>query len=182
MTEAEFLQADNRIHCVFYFIAPHRLKAIDLEFIKELAPLVPIIPVVSKSDIMTLKERNYYLEAVKQKIDALSVDEPAVYDFQGDDLTVFGGGATDGDEVPPNKNTELVRVPNLFAIVCDNSPERVYPWGKLVIDDNEVSDFRRLQTILFENGMFYFILFKYTYIIFFCSRFSRRASSERYDG
>ena len=55
MTEAEFLQADDRIHCIFYFIAPHRFKAIDAEFIKELAPLASIIPVVAKADIMTVK-------------------------------------------------------------------------------------------------------------------------------
>ena len=55
MTEAEFLQADDRIHCIFYFIAPHRFKAIDAEFIKELAPLASVIPVVAKADIMTVK-------------------------------------------------------------------------------------------------------------------------------
>jgi len=53
--------------------------------------------------------------------------------------------------VPPNKNTELIRVPNLFAVVCDSSPERVYPWGTLMIDDPNVSDFSRVQTLLFEN-------------------------------
>lgn len=152
MTEAEFLQSDDRIHCIFYFIAPHRLKAIDLDFFRELSPLVPIVPVVAKADIMTIKERNYYLEAIKQKLDALSEEmkESCVYDFLGDDIVTLGADAAD-QPVTQSKSTELIRTPNLFAIVCDNGPERVYPWGKLRIDDHKVSDFRRLQTILFES-------------------------------
>lgn len=152
MTEAEFLQSDDRIHCVFYFMAPHRLKAIDLDFFREVAPLAPIIPIVAKADIMTLKERNYYLEAIKQKLDALSdqMKESCVYDFLGDDIVTLGAAAADETETQ-SKSTELIRTPNLFAVVCDVGPERAYPWGKLRIDDHKVSDFRRLQTILFEN-------------------------------
>ena len=50
MTEAEFLQADDRIHCVFYFLASHRMKDIDREFITQLSPIVPIIPIIGKAD------------------------------------------------------------------------------------------------------------------------------------
>ena len=155
MTEAEFLQADSRIHCVFYFIAPHRLKEIDVEFITQLAPLVPILPVVAKSDIMTVKERNAFLTLVKEKIEKISgaLGEPAVYDFSGDDVDATPGDGVHQDEVPPPVGG-LLRVPNLFSIVSDASSERAYPWGTLKIDDENVSDFRRLQGILFENGLY----------------------------
>lgn len=45
-----------------------------------------------------------------------------------------------------------VRLPNIFAVVCDISNERVYPWGTLRIDDMTHSDFRRLQILVFENS------------------------------
>jgi septin family protein len=51
MTDAECLMADGRIHCVFYFIAPHRMKLLDRDFITQLAPLVPIIPIIAKGEM-----------------------------------------------------------------------------------------------------------------------------------
>ncbi len=144
MTEAEFLQADDRIHCVFYFISAHRMKEIDREFITQLSPIVPIVPIISKADAMTVKERNLFISTVKQKLDALTekFGEACIYDFQGDDLTIDKSADT----------TELLRLPNVFAIVCDGAEERVYPWGRLSIDSGKHSDFRRVQMILFESG------------------------------
>jgi septin family protein len=143
MTEAEFLQADERIHCVFYFMASHRMKEIDREFISQLSSIVPIIPIVGKADTMTVNERNSYMKQVKEKLDTISekFGESCVYDFHGDDLAVETGS-----------NTGLIRQPNIFAVVCDSTKERVYPWGTLSIDNSQHSDFRRLQIILFENG------------------------------
>ena len=163
MTEAEFLQRDNRIHCVFYFISPHQLKSLDLEFIKEISPLAPIVPIISKADIMTAKERAAFLSVVRGRLDELSstVGEPCVYDFQGDDSQVTFSNRSSAvhadDEIPPSKTTqsrELVHVQNLFAVVCDSTADRVYPWGTVKVDDPKVSDFRRLQKLLFENGTF----------------------------
>ena len=161
-------RADDRIHCVFYFIAPHRMKDIDVEFISQLAPLVPIIPVIPKSDIMTVKERNYYLDIVQSKINSITKqlnNEPCVYDFEGDDMEAVVTSShlrstvdSQDDEIPesPARNPtalgELKRVPNLFSIICDNNADRIYPWGGIKIGNNDISDFRRLQTILFENG------------------------------
>jgi Septin len=39
---------DPRVDVCLYFIAPHRLKAIDVEFIKKLADLVPVVPILAK--------------------------------------------------------------------------------------------------------------------------------------
>lgn len=83
MTEAEFLAADNRIHCIFYFIAPHRMKKLDVEFIKQLAPIVPIVPIIAKADTMTTFERNDYLKSVNESLQGIStaMGESCVYDF-----------------------------------------------------------------------------------------------------
>lgn len=39
---------DERVHLCFYFIAPHRLKHIDVEFLKRLQDRVPIVPIIAK--------------------------------------------------------------------------------------------------------------------------------------
>ena len=149
MTEAEFFKADNRIHCIFYFIGPHRMKRLDRECISQIAPLVPIIPIVSKADCMTSQERSDYLTIINTALAEISnkLHEPCIYDFHGDDLTAIQNKATKSAN---NSLTE--RIPNIFAVVCDQSDERVYPWGTVRIDDEVYSDLRRLQICLFENG------------------------------
>jgi hypothetical protein len=42
-------------------------------------------------------------------------------------------------------------VRNIFAIVCDPSSVREYPWGRLEIDNEMHSDFRRLQRLVFDS-------------------------------
>ena len=157
MTEADFLKADNRIHCVFYFIGPHRMKMLDREFIAQLSPLVPIIPVIAKADTMTVRERNEYLHIVKIELDKISerLGESCIYDFGTEDLKVLVTKNVPEEPLSSRSKAvqqEMERLPNLFAVVCDLSNERVYPWGTLRIDDNKHSDFRRLQTVLFESG------------------------------
>ena len=59
---------DGLVHCCLYFIAPHRLKAIDVEFLRRLSPLVNIVPIIAKSDTMTTKEK----EEFKLQVRAIS--------------------------------------------------------------------------------------------------------------
>lgn len=60
--------------------------------------------------------------------------------------------AAEAQAGPMQLQNKMERVPNIFAVVCDPSGERVYPWGTVRIDDIRLSDFRRLQACLFENG------------------------------
>jgi len=57
---------DTRIHAALYFIAPtgHTLKAIDIVVMKRLSEVVNVVPVIAKSDSLTLEER----EAFKQRV------------------------------------------------------------------------------------------------------------------
>ena len=48
------------IHCCLYFIAPHRLKHIDLAFMRRLHKYVNIVPIIAKSDTMTTKEKEEF--------------------------------------------------------------------------------------------------------------------------
>ena len=49
---------DTRVHCCFYFISPHSngLRPIDIEFMKTLHHKVNIVPIIAKSDTLTLAE------------------------------------------------------------------------------------------------------------------------------
>jgi len=49
---------DNRVHCCLYFIFPsgHSLRAIDIEFMKNLHDKVNIIPIIAKADTLTTEE------------------------------------------------------------------------------------------------------------------------------
>ena len=131
------------------------MKDIDREFITSLSPLVPIIPIIGKSDTMTSKERQIYLESVQSKLNELTerFGDKCIYDFEGDDLT----DVTSNGSSSPNKTANIngQRIPNIFACVCDSSRERIYPWGTLNIENPLHSDFRRLQSIIFENGMYF---------------------------
>lgn len=221
MTESEFLLADERIHCMFYFLGSHRMKAIDREFIAALAPLVPIVPVVGKADAMTLPERATYLDTVQRNLAQISekLGGNCVYDFDGDDLLFDTDSAqliaasvtasprpvaahpnqsrasspvarlplpieksrysdlhehlTDrsstfsSDEVHYDHSLSgngkhdwsnpnlFLRQPNIFALVCDATAHRVYPWATVPIENTHFSDFRRLQTMIFETGTIY---------------------------
>eukprot|EP01034_Spumella_vulgaris_P038637 gene38637-47716_t len=84
MTRKELNAADTRIHCIFYFISPHRMKLIDFEFILQLGSLAPIVPVIAKADTMTSEERRAYLEVVDETLRGLEAvaKTPIIFDFE----------------------------------------------------------------------------------------------------
>jgi len=55
---------DKLVHVCLYFIAAHRLKGVDLEFLKRLQPYVNLVPVIAKADTMTLAERDAFRRLV----------------------------------------------------------------------------------------------------------------------
>ena len=63
-TSMNALQRDGLVHVCLYFIAAHRLKGVDLEFMRRLEPYVNLVPVIAKSDTMTLAERDAFRRLV----------------------------------------------------------------------------------------------------------------------
>ena len=51
---------DPLVHVCLYFVAPHRLKHMDIAFMRALHRKVNIVPIIAKSDTMTTKEKEYY--------------------------------------------------------------------------------------------------------------------------
>ena len=62
---------DTRVHLCVYFLPPYggHLRRVDLYHLKKLAALVPILPVLGKSDSLTMAER----EALTRKVLSVSI-------------------------------------------------------------------------------------------------------------
>ncbi|KAF5869857.1 putative cell division control protein 10 protein [Botrytis fragariae] len=60
---------DTRIHCCLFFIQPsgHALKPIDIVVLKKLSDVVNVVPVIAKSDSLTLEERAAFKERIKEE-------------------------------------------------------------------------------------------------------------------
>lgn len=63
---------DTRVHCCIYFLPAtgHRLRAIDVEFMKRLGNIVNIVPVIAKADTLTLEERLEFKDRIRQDLAA----------------------------------------------------------------------------------------------------------------
>lgn len=60
---------DSRVHCCLFFIQPsgHALKPIDIVVLKKLSDVVNVVPVIAKSDSLTLEERSAFKERIKEE-------------------------------------------------------------------------------------------------------------------
>ncbi|KAK9468725.1 Septin-type guanine nucleotide-binding (G) domain-containing protein [Lipomyces arxii] len=60
---------DTRVHCVLFFIQPtgHSLKPIDLIVLKKLMELCNVVPVIAKSDALTVEEQAGFKNRIKQE-------------------------------------------------------------------------------------------------------------------
>eukprot|EP00599_Poterioochromonas_sp_BG-1_P009812 CAMPEP_0173142156 /NCGR_PEP_ID=MMETSP1105-20130129/5924_1 /TAXON_ID=2985 /ORGANISM="Ochromonas sp., Strain BG-1" /LENGTH=372 /DNA_ID=CAMNT_0014055501 /DNA_START=91 /DNA_END=1206 /DNA_ORIENTATION=- len=84
-SEDDRAQQDERIHLIFYFFAPHRYKEIDKVFLSELTHVANIVPVVGKSDTMTVDERRNYLVQLRDLLNTLKVKNGVnIFDFHED--------------------------------------------------------------------------------------------------
>ncbi|KAM9843142.1 uncharacterized protein ACBR49_012368 [Aulostomus maculatus] len=66
---------DTRVHCCIYFLAAtgHRLRPIDVEFMRRLGKIVSIVPVIAKADTLTIEERQEFKERIRQDLAASGI-------------------------------------------------------------------------------------------------------------
>lgn len=60
---------DSRVHCILYFISPsgHSLKPLDILALKLLGDICNVIPVIAKSDALTIDERLAFKKRVQEE-------------------------------------------------------------------------------------------------------------------
>jgi septin 3/9/12 len=136
---------DTRIHCCLYFISPtgHSLRAIDVIVLKKLSEVVNVVPVIAKSDSLTLPER----EAFKQKIrEELVYHNIRLYPFDTEE--------NDTEELQLN---ESIRDMIPFAVVGSERNViidgktvrgRKNRWGVINVEDEKHCEFNYLRNFL----------------------------------
>lgn len=75
---------DTRIHCCLFFINPtgHGLRPIDVTVMKKLSDVVNVVPVIAKSDSLTMDERDLFKERIRAEMQYNNI---RVYPFDNED-------------------------------------------------------------------------------------------------
>jgi septin family protein len=155
-------KSDERIHCLFYFIRPHRVQEIDLTFMQRFSKVVNIVPIIAKADTLTRDELTKQLRELHQR---LSEKQIRIFDFEETESANLQflpevkseellpdyaavGSALAGHEVPL---PPLPRNRNMFAVITSApGTARQYVYGTASMMDKRHSDFPRLIGLLFE--------------------------------
>ncbi|KAI9187741.1 cell division control protein [Blastocladiella emersonii ATCC 22665] len=63
--------SDTRVHCVLFFINPsgQSLKPLDIVALRQLSEICNVVPVIAKSDSLTLDERAAFKNRIKEEIE-----------------------------------------------------------------------------------------------------------------
>jgi septin 3/9/12 len=103
---------DTRIHCCLFFIQPsgHALKPIDIVVLKKLSDVVNVVPVIAKSDSLTLEERSAFKERIKEE-------------FAFHNLKMF---PYDNDEFDEEERALNAQIKVGDVVICNNSNELTF--------------------------------------------------------
>lgn len=159
--------ADNRVHALVYFINPtsHGLREPDVEFMKMMAPRVNVIPVIAKSDSLTLEELELNKRLIMEDIRQHRI---SIYGFPGGDGFLYDGQprtTSDSDAETSsivdeefNELNDFIRTKLPFAVIGASEiidagngttiQARRYPWGVLDVNNPECSDVELLRDVI----------------------------------
>lgn len=141
---------DTRIHCCLYFINPtgHSLRPIDVIVMKKLSEVVNVVPVIAKSDSLTLEEKTRFKAKIREE---LIYNQIGLYPFD-----------TDEDEEEEVVLNEQIRQMIPFAIVgsensviIDGKPVhgRKTRWGVVNVEDPTHCEFAHLRNFLLRTHL-----------------------------
>lgn len=140
-------RGDPRIHCCFYFIAPHRLKDIDVEFMRRVSEHLLVIPIIAKADAMTVSELRVFKKKVVEQLEAAQIP---TYPKEGAvEQRIFGViGSESWATVRQCSSTCCARSPGLSE---ESVRGREYPWGTAIVDNPAHSDIKALEHLVYER-------------------------------
>ena len=138
---------DNRVHCCFYFISPygHGLKPLDVDFMRQLSNKVNIVPVIAKSDCLTMAEIKKLKVRILEEIGAAGIRIYQLPDVDSDEDEDYKVQVAQLRESVP------------FAVCGANAMVEVggkkvrgrqYPWGIVEVENPEHCDFVKLRSML----------------------------------
>jgi len=109
---------DTRIHCCLFFIQPsgHALKPIDIVVLKKLSDVVNVVPVIAKSDSLTIEERVAFKERIREE-------------FQFHNLRMF---PYDNDEYDDEERSATSKIKDMIPFAVVGSEKNISVNGKTV--------------------------------------------------
>ncbi|EPS37053.1 hypothetical protein H072_9348 [Dactylellina haptotyla CBS 200.50] len=136
---------DTRIHCCLFFIQPsgHALKPIDIVVLKKLSDVVNVVPVIAKSDSLTLEERAAFKERIKEEF---AFHNLKMYPYDNDEL--------DDEERALNAQIKNIIpfavVGSEKSIIVDGKQVRGRQnrWGVINVEDENHCEFVYLRNFL----------------------------------
>jgi len=136
---------DTRIHCCLFFINPtgHTLKPIDIVVLKKLAEVVNVVPVIAKSDSLTLEERAIFKERI-------------MAEMQHNQIRLYPFDAEENDEEELQLNSRIREmlpfavVGSERSVVIDGKSVRGRKnrWGVINVEDERHCEFVYLRNFL----------------------------------
>ncbi|POS84013.1 P-loop containing nucleoside triphosphate hydrolase [Erysiphe pulchra] len=136
---------DTRIHCCLFFIQPsgHALKPIDIVVLKKLSDVVNVVPVIAKSDSLTLEEQSAFKERIKEE-------------FAFHNLKIFPYENDEFDEEERALNAQIKNIIPFAVVGSENSiivggkqvRGRQNRWGVINVEDENHCEFVYLRNFL----------------------------------
>ncbi|EGV63963.1 Cell division control protein 3 [Yamadazyma tenuis] len=141
---------EKRIHALLYFIEPsgHSLRALDIEFMKQVHEKVNLIPIVAKSDTLSEEETAGFKKRILADIDhqGIRVFKPIQYDNDDEETLTISKQIM--DKVPFAVVGSTREVQNAQGKLVRG---RSYPWGTIEVDNEDHNDFTKLKQLLIRN-------------------------------
>ncbi|XP_078457613.1 neuronal-specific septin-3-like isoform X1 [Lampetra fluviatilis] len=139
---------DSRVHCCIYFIPAtgHSLRLLDIEFMKRLGKVVNIVPVIAKSDTLTLEERQAFKKKIREQLETQGI---SIYPHKEHD-------EDEEDRSTNNKIRELMP----FAVVGSDKDYlvngrkmlgRKTKWGIIEVENVAHCEFSQLRELLIRS-------------------------------
>lgn len=139
---------DPLVHVCLYFIAPHRLKHIDVAFMRALHRKVNIVPIIAKSDTMTTKEKDEFKMSVRE---ALKREGIEAYGF---DLSVLRQ-MEQQDKQEYMSPWAVIGSTEAYLDAGTTVYLRKYPWGNALSSEPAHSDLPALRNLLMWSGQWH---------------------------
>ncbi|XP_034046776.1 neuronal-specific septin-3-like isoform X2 [Thalassophryne amazonica] len=141
---------DSRVHCCIYFIPPtgHCLRPLDVEFMRRLSKVVNIVPVIAKADTLTLEERDFFKQKIREELRANGIDVYPQKEFDEDSE----------DRMINEKIREMIP----FAVVGSDQEYQVNgrrllgrktKWGTIEVENIAHCEFAYLRDLLIRTHM-----------------------------
>ena len=139
---------DPLVHVCLYFIAPHRLKHMDIAFMRALHKKVNIVPIIAKSDTMTTKEKEEFKQQLRETlqregIEAYAFDQGVIRSMEAQDKCEY------------QQPWAVIGSTEAYLDAGHQVYLRKYPWGDALSSEPAHSDLPALRNLLMWSGQWH---------------------------